>query len=172
MNSDPSETSDSTKSKKSKANAGWNIHAVVDRLDTLALFAMASILAASASFYCYKFTFFEDRSLTFASFIAIIGAILFYYKWVQNQVLKGMTDNVMETIKAGFDNQNKKLDDFEVKIDKLESKFDAKFDKVDEKFKALQTEMSKFAQDLAYIRGRLDQVDLSSKNTKKSETDF
>jgi uncharacterized membrane protein len=137
-------TSETPPSEKSKSNAGWNIHAVIDRLDTIALFVASSLIAICASIYYYRLELPDDKFLTFASFVSIIGVILFCYKWVQKQVLKGMTDNVMEAINAGFEKQNKKID-------------------------VVETDVKTLLREVAYLRGRFEKEEKDS--TKKTETD-
>jgi hypothetical protein len=151
-------TSETPPSEKPKSNAGWNIHAVIDRLDTIALFVASSLIAICASIYYYRLELPDDKFLTFASFVSIIGVILFCYKWVQKQVLKGMTDNVMEAIKTGFEEQNKKLD-----------KFGDKLDKFGERLDKFGSELSDVKSDVSNLRGRYGKEEKDS--TKKTETD-
>jgi type III secretory pathway component EscS len=164
QNTDPTEN-------VQKSNAGWNIHAVIDRLDSIALFMLATVIAVVASFLYYIYELPENKFLTFASFIAIVGVILFCYKWVQKQVLNTMTNSVIQEIRLGFEAQNKILDGFGTRLDGFGTeftgfkkevngmldKFEEKLDKFEEKLDKFGEGLNALSADVAYLKGRYDQ---------------
>jgi hypothetical protein len=138
-------------SETPKSNRKVNLQVIVDYLDTIALFFAAFGFALYSIVEYFKSDLIDNKFLTLPAIIAIISAILFSYKWVQKQVLNGMTQNIIDLIDKRFDQQDKKFEEFKGEL------------------KEFGKNLNKLSVDVSHLRGRYEREEKDS--TTKPKTD-